>query len=169
MRGTRADCRRRLKVAIEDGECNGYRRAIKAHEHVSLDVTVDWRHPHFSGQSFGFFWRPMRLLYDRSTRLHCPRRPDTSGSSLANASMLCAAALLVAMLLPLACSLATRQEDSGPCDVNTCYTVIDSSACWNAYVTGAIREGLTGIYDCAPGGKSEVRREMAPITHARSR
>lgn len=71
--------------------------------------------------------------------------------------MLCAAAL-VAMPSPLACFLATRQ-DWGPCDVNPCYAVIDSSACWNAYVTGAVREELTGIYDCAPG--SEVRRDGA--------
>lgn len=83
--------------------------------------------------------------------------------------MLRAAVLLVAMLSPLACGLAIMQEDSGPCDVNTCHTVIDSSACWNAYVTGAIREGLTGIYDCAPGGKSEVRRERWPRSRTRSR
>ena len=78
------------------------------------------------------------------------------------------AATLVTMLSPLACCLAARQ-DAGPCDVNTCYAVIDSGACWNAYVTGAIREELTGIYDCAPGGKGEVRRDGPNHARARSR
>ena len=75
------------------------------------------------------------------------------------------AATLVTMLSPLACCLAARQ-DAGPCDVNTCYAVIDSGACWNAYVTGAIREELTGIYDCAPGGKSEEGEKAR--SHARA-
>lgn len=149
MRGTRVNSPRHLKAAIEDEECHRFRRAIKAHEHALLDVIVDGRHPTSPDSVPGLLVSSASLV--RSTRC------IAHAGHLASASMLRAAAL-VAMLSPLAFCLATRQ-DPGPCDVNACHAVIDSSACWNAYVTGAIREELTGIYDCAPGGKSEVRRD----------
>jgi hypothetical protein len=55
----------------------------------------------------------------------------------------------------LAPSLAIVKREPGPCDVDACMDVIDSSACWNAVVMSKTKD-LQSIFTCTAGGKTQV-------------
>lgn len=69
----------------------------------------------------------------------------------------------LALFAPIALALVARESgvgdfarrEPGPCDVDACMDVIDSSACWNAVVMGNNKD-LQSIFSCTAGGKTQV-------------